>query len=85
MKLHLIYPGGLQYQPQWWQNFINDIDVQYIHQPRTIERTTNIHTEIKKAGAKPFYTNPEDISSIIGLEFDRDADATWFLLKWGSI
>ena len=81
MKLKLEI-GGLEVQPQWWQNFIADIDSRYDHTLNSDERTNNIHTEIKKVGAKPFYRYPADIRSIKGLEFENDADCTWFLLRW---
>lgn len=81
MKLKLEI-GGLEVQPQWWQNFIADIDSRYVHNYHGDERTANVHTEIKKIGAKPLYRYPADIKSIIGLEFENDADCTWFLMRF---
>lgn len=81
MKLFL-ESGGLEDQPHWWQNFIKDIDNRYGHHHWSTNRPTNIHTEIKLANAKVLYRDPENISTIIGLVFDNDADASWFLLKW---
>jgi hypothetical protein len=73
--------GWFLEQPTWWQNFINDVDdrspneLDYIG----IKRKQFIIDEFAKVGAS--LINDED-EEIVGIEFNDDAKATWFIMRW---
>ena len=82
MKLNLVDSGGFFEQPQWWQNFINDVDERIdTRQLKDEDRDLIIFEEFYKIGAK-VVGDLFDPTIPVAIEFEDDKLATWFLLRW---
>lgn len=78
MKLEL-NEGWLESQPKWWKNFVAYLDtIPDGPKPFAAGRGEFIKNELNKEGAK--LCNNDTFPS--HLEFDNDAAATLFLIKW---
>ncbi len=82
MRLNLAR-GNLSDQPKWWQNFIKDIDSRNrLYDFNSNHRVRGIIREIEDIGAVAILESDTTRLNVVAIEFDDDAKATWFILKW---
>jgi len=63
--------------PIWWQNFGNGLSESIY-----IVKDSDIILKEEYNATKIYGKTPEGIVDLIGLEFETEADATWFLMRW---
>ena len=81
MKLQLEYRQFMDKQPIWWKNFINDVDSRYDFRFTTMSvlRSNTIKQELELQGCTKVYDEDNQQEY---LEFEDEAKATWFLMRW---
>jgi hypothetical protein len=84
MKILHLRVGSIADQAGWWVNFIKDCDERggWDTYSRDSERVDFIINEVRKAGAEPILRSSNVPGSIIGMTFENEAKANWFLLRW---
>jgi hypothetical protein len=65
--------------PQWWRNFYNDCVLQS-NDFRGVSRDYYIGEQVSKAGG--VWVISDIHYSSMWLDFCKDSNATWFIIKW---
>lgn len=86
MRLELNLYGGLEDQPSWWKNFVDVLYADYNYRDIETSDAADILVDEKflEWGGRPIreYTVYTDNEDYVAIEFENEADATWFLLRW---